>query len=74
MDQTNQRIHIDLFGPLKTSDKDNKIVLVVTDPFTKYADVIAIPDKQAETVAMEIVINWICRFRSPLQIHSDNGT
>ena len=74
VDQPNQRVHIDLFGPLKTSEQGNKMVLVMTDAFTKYADAIAIPDKQAETVAMEIFIHWICRFGTPVQIHSDNGT
>ena len=63
-DQPNQRIHIDLFGPLKTSAQGNKMVLVMTDAFTKYAEAIAIPNKEAETVAMEIFINWICRFGS----------
>ena len=74
VDQPNQRVHIDLFGPLKTSGQGNKMVLVMTDAFTKYAEAIAIPDKQAETVAMEIFVHWICRFGSPIQIHSDNGT
>jgi transposase InsO family protein len=74
VDQPNQRVHIDLFGPLKTSGQGNKMVLVMTDAFTKYAEAIAIPDKQAETVAMEIFVHWICRFGSPVQIHSDNGT
>ncbi len=74
VDQPNQRIHIDLFGPLKTSAHGNKMVLVMTDAFTKYAEAIAIPNKEAETVAMEIFIHWICRFGSPIQIHSDNGT
>ncbi len=60
VDQPNQHIHIDLFGPLKTSEKGNKMVLVMTDAFTKYAEAIAILDKQAETVAMEIFIHWIC--------------
>ena len=45
--------------------------MCITDAFTKYAEVIAIPDKQAETVSNEIFTNWICRFGSPLQIHSD---
>jgi len=35
------------------------MVLVMTDAFKKYAEAIAIPDKQAETVAMEIFIHWI---------------
>jgi len=74
VDQPNQRIHIDLFGPLKTSSQGNKMVLVMTDAFTKYAEAIAIPNKEAETVAMEIFILWICRFGSPIQIHSGNGT
>jgi len=74
VDQPNQRIHIDLFGPLKTSLQGNKMVLDMTDAFTKYAEAIAIPNKEAETVAMEIFIHWICRFGSPIQIHSDNGT
>jgi transposase InsO family protein len=72
-DQPNQRVHIDLFGPLKTTSNGNKMILCMTDAFTKYAEVIAIPDKQAETVANEIYINWICRLGTPVQIHSDNG-
>jgi len=73
MDQPNQRVHVDLFGPLKTSTYNNKFILCITDAFTKYAEVIAIPDKKAETVANEIFINWICRFGTPIQIHSDGG-
>ncbi len=46
----------------------------MTDAFTKYAEAIAIPNNEAEIVAMEIFIHWICRFGSPVQIHSDNGT
>ena len=54
LDQPNQRIHVDLFGPLKTSERSNKFILCITDAFTKYAEVIPIPDKQAITVANEI--------------------
>ncbi len=50
------------------------MVLVMTDAFTKYSEAIAIPDKQAKTVAVEIFVHWICRFGSPIKIHSDNGT
>jgi hypothetical protein len=38
VDHPNQCIHIDLFGPLKTSAQGNKMVLIMTDVFTKYAD------------------------------------
>jgi transposase InsO family protein len=74
VDQPNQQVHINLFGPLKTSEQGNKMVLVMTDAFSKYAEAIAIPDKQADTVAMEIFTHWICIFGSPIQIHSDKGT
>jgi hypothetical protein len=73
VDSPNYRIHIDLFGPLKTSSQGNKMILCITDAFTKYAEVIAIPDKHAETVANELMIHWICRYGTPIQIHSDNG-
>jgi hypothetical protein len=63
VDQPNQRIPIDLFGPLKTSAQGNKMVLVMTDVFTKYVEAITISNKEAETVAIEIFIHWICRFR-----------
>ena len=72
-DQPNQRVHVDLFGPLKTSNNSNKYILCITDAFTKHAEVIPIENKQADTVATEIFNKWVCRFGSPIQIHSDGG-
>ena len=69
----NEHIHVDLFGPLKTSECGKKYIICITDLFTKYAEVIAIPNKEATTVAQSIMNNWICRFGSPIQIHSDGG-
>lgn len=74
VNQPNQQVHIDLSGSLKTSSEGNKMVLVMTDAFTKYAEAIAIPHKHVEMVAMEIFVHWICRFGSPIQIHWDNET
>ena len=69
----NERIHLDLFGPLKTSEKHNKYILTMTDAATKYAEAIAIPDKEAITVAKAIFIYWICKLGVPKQIHTDGG-
>jgi len=69
----NQRIHIDLMGPLKTSESGRKYILVITDAFTKYAVVKAIPNKEANTVALAIFEEWIARFSCPKTIVSDNG-
>jgi len=45
----NQRVHVDLFGPLKTSGRGKKMVLCMTDAFTKYVKLTALEDKGAET-------------------------
>ena len=42
----NQKIYMDLFGPLRTSQSGQKYIMVVTDAFTKYVELIAIPDKR----------------------------
>ena len=41
--EPNQRVHIDLFGPLK-SNSDNKMFMCMTDAFTKYIEVAVIPN------------------------------
>ena len=69
----NQRVHIDLFGPLKTSDKGKKMILCMTDAFTKYVELVALDNKEAETTGAAIFSRWICRFGTPLEIVSDNG-
>ena len=47
-------MHADLFGPLKTSDKGKKFILCITDAFTKYVELAALPNKEAATVAEAI--------------------
>ena len=69
-----QRVHADLFGPLKTSDKGKKFILCVTDAFTKYVELVALPNKEAHTVAEAIFDKWICRFGAPLDLVTDQGT
>jgi hypothetical protein len=69
----NQRVHMDLFGPLKTSNSGKKFVLCLTDAFTKYAVMLAIDNKEAITVAKHIFESWICKFGTPLEFVSDNG-
>ena len=47
--------------------------MVVTDAFTKYVELIAIPDKQADTIAQALFSKWLCRHGLPAEIVSDNG-
>ena len=56
--EPNQRIHVDLYGPLKSSGR-NKHALCMTDGFFKIAVVVPISDKEASTVAQMILDRWI---------------
>jgi hypothetical protein len=47
----NQRVHMDLFGSLKTMPSGKKFILCITDAFSKYAELVAILDKSAPAVA-----------------------
>ena len=67
-------MHEDLFGPLKTSDKGKKFILCITDAFTKYVELVALPNKEAPTVAEAIFNKWICRFGTPLDLVTDQVT
>jgi transposase InsO family protein len=72
--EPNMRLHVDLFGPLKDSERGKKYILVMTDAYSKYAVLVALPDKMAETVGQAIFDSWICRFSVPHVIVSDQGT
>jgi hypothetical protein len=63
----------DLFGPMLTANSNKKIVLCITDAFTKYAVVTSIQNKSAETVADAIFKEWFCKFGIPAQINTDCG-
>ncbi len=45
----------------------------MTDAFTKYVELVALADKEAETTGEAIFNRWICRHGTPLEIVSDNG-
>ena len=69
----NQRLHVDLFGPLKSSQGGNRYVLVMTDALTKVVRLQAIPSKDATVVATAILQQWIYVFGVPKVILSDQG-
>jgi hypothetical protein len=50
-----------------------KYVLTITDASTKYEEIVAIPNKEAETVADMVFSKWICRYRCQSIIHTDGG-
>ena len=75
--QPNTRVHVDLMGPFtstsETGDTVTRYILVITDAFTKLAEVHAIPSKEADVVAHMIVKQWVFRYGVPKIILSDGG-
>jgi len=68
-----QRVHKDLFWPLKTSENRKKFLLCTTDTFTKYVQLVALPNKKAPTVSATFFNHWICRFGTPMDLITDQG-
>ena len=59
---------------LPRTRQGNRFVLVISDYFTKYAEAVALPDFEAETIAKAVVEQFICRFGTSRQLHSDTAT
>ena len=71
--EPNQRIHADLFGPLRDLGRGKRYILTITDAFTKYVELVSLPNKEAPTVCEAIFNRWICRYSVPLEIVTDQG-
>ncbi len=69
----NQRVHADLFGPIKDKESNTKYILGLTDSFTKILRLAAIPNKQADTVVWAIWKEWMAIYGIPKIIVTDQG-
>jgi predicted aspartyl protease len=68
-----ERVGIDLIGPMPTSQRGNKYVVVATDYFTHYCMAAPLPQKSADLVA-EFIKRYIILQHGPPQIlQSDQG-
>ena len=68
-----QLLAMDIVGPFPESEKGNHYILVVSDYFTRWAEVYAIPNQEARTVAQKLTDEFFLRFGPPEQLHSDQG-
>ena len=68
-----ERIAMDIMGPLPTSERGNKYMLVCGDYFSKWMESFALPNPEAVTVAEILATEVICRYGTPRQIHTDQG-
>ena len=66
-------VNIDLVGPLPETPEMFKYILTVECGFTRYAQAYPLRNKEAATVAVKLMDEFICRYGMPTLIHSDNG-
>lgn len=68
-----ERVSIDLVSYSEVSDNNNKYVLTLQDELTRFVQAYPIPDKEASTVAKQI-LNFCQHYGVPKRFHSDQGT
>jgi hypothetical protein len=68
-----ERVAIDLIGPLPSSNRGKKYLVVMQDCFTKWVEVEAIATKKTTVVAEAFVRAWVTRHGCPRVLHQDNG-
>ena len=68
-----QVLCMDFVGPLPETQKGNKNMLVVTDAFSKFAEVIPLPDQTAVVTADALIQECFSRQGVPTILHSDQG-
>ncbi|EGT56875.1 hypothetical protein CAEBREN_08551 [Caenorhabditis brenneri] len=68
-----QRVHIDVMGPLPETIHGNKLIIVATDAFSKFAIAKAVPDQTAETTIKFMIENIVQIHGIPEEIVSDQG-
>jgi transposase InsO family protein len=68
-----QRLAVDILGPLPVTERGNKYLLVITDYFTKWVEVIPLRSQDAISVADALLNSVISRFGVPSELHSDQG-
>lgn len=68
-----EHVHVDIVGPLPTSQEGYRYCITMIDRFTRWPEAIPVTDITAETVTKALYEGWVCRFGCPLTITSDQG-
>jgi transposase InsO family protein len=64
----------DMAGPFSPSARGNTYVMVCIEHFTKHVELIAVPDKTAETTAYAFLSHVLGRFGSCAEVVTDRGS
>lgn len=69
-----EHVHLDLVGPLPTSQEGYRYLLTLIDRTTRWPEAFPLKDISANTVAKAFYEGWIVRFGCPVRLTSDQGT
>lgn len=69
-----EKIRVDFVGLLQKSRQDNRCIPVIVDKFTKWIEIVPLPNQSAHSVAKATLDNFISRMDYSIQIHTDQGT
>jgi len=69
----NHRVSMDICGPLVATTRGNKVIMVITDDFSKFTRAFALANHQAATIADTFQSGWVSVFGAPREVHSDRG-
>jgi len=69
----NHRVSMDICGPIVTTAKGNKVIMVITDDFSKFTQAFPLPNHTADTIADAFQHGWVSIFGAPREVHSDRG-
>ncbi len=70
----NHRWHLDLAGPYPETVGGNCYIAVAVESYTKFVEVLPMPNKTAAQVARFVYTHIITRYGPPRAIHTDQGT
>ncbi|GFY35748.1 retrovirus-related Pol polyprotein from transposon 412 [Trichonephila clavipes] len=70
----NEIVTLDLVGPYPASRPERyKFILVITDHFTKWCELIPLHKASGQAIANAFFDNYIARYGAPISLISDNG-
>jgi transposase InsO family protein len=67
------RWSLDFAGPLPVTPRYNKYVLVIIEHFSKWIELVALPDKFSEGAAYSFLDCVLSRFEAPTEVLTDQG-
>lgn len=73
MNQRNEVLAIDLFGPLPDGDQGERWIFLIEDTATRWIELFPLKDATAEACARILIQEFFMRYGIPRRIISDNG-